>query len=124
MKSLSKMGLMTVLASTLAHAEVPAGYFRVWEGFQRADLSKGEFQAAIPSFMQDTVELYGGERALSNYIVVLPPKKKPSFIPDELALVALTSEADYRRIRETAKGKAYGARHWDVFDRDTSRSAP
>jgi putative intracellular protease/amidase len=127
MKSLNLKGLVlaaAMLASADALADVPAGYFRVWEGFRRADLSEQKFLGELPSFMADTVKLYGDRGVLSNYIVVMPPKEKPAFIPDELALVALTGEADYRKIRETPEGQAYSARHWDVFDRSTSRSAP
>lgn len=121
LKGVVSAGMM--FCGVSAQAEVPAEYFRVWEGFKRSDISSQTFLQELPSFMADTVKLYGGS-ALSNYIVVLPPESKPAFIPDELALVALTSEADYRRIRRTPEGQAYGARHWDVFERATSRSAP
>ncbi len=127
MKSSNLKGLVlagAMLIGTYAQAEVPAEYFRVWEGFKRPDLSQQKFLRELPSFMVDTVKLYGGQRALGNYIVVMPPENKPSFIPDELALVTLTSEVDYRKIRETPEGRAYSAKHWDVFDRGTSRSAP
>lgn len=119
-KELVVAGAMLAGANVLA--DVPGGYFRVWEGFRRPDLNEQKFLEELPSFMADTVNLYGGRGALSNYIVVIPPKGKPAFIPDELALVALTSETDYRRIRQTPEGQTYSARHWDVFDRSTSRS--
>ncbi len=119
----SSMILAVVFVGSGARAETPARYFRIWEGFKRPDLSAQSFVRELPSFMADTVRLYGG-RGLSNYIVVMPPASKPAFVPDELALVAITAESDYRKIRETPEGQAYSARHWDVFDRATSRSAP
>ena len=114
---------LALLLSSISQGASPAGYFRVWEGFQKPGLTRDKFLGELPQFMADTVSLYGG-RALSNYIVVVPPESKPSFIPDELALVALTNEVDYRKIRATPEGQKYSDRHWDVFDKATSRSAP
>lgn len=117
------LAVAVLFLSSNAVAEVPARYFRVWEGFRRADLSEQKFLQELPSFMAETVKLYGSRGVLSNYIVVVPPQEKPSYIPDELALVALTGEAQYREIRETPQGQAYGARHWDIFERTISKSA-
>ncbi|AGH96385.1 hypothetical protein [Pseudobdellovibrio exovorus] len=99
-----------------------ANYFRVWQGFSKD--TPEQMLSALPVFMTGTVDLYVKNKALSNYIVIIPPKESPSYIPHELALVALSSESDYRRIRETAEGKSYSDAHWDVFNRANSKSAP
>lgn len=98
-------------------------YFRVWQGFRRTDLTPPQFLESIADFMKLTVDLYRG-RALNNYIVSIPPAVKPSCIPDELALVALSSKDTYEQIRATPEGQAYSAKHWEVFDRQNSKSAP
>jgi len=110
------------LCSISAWAIEPAGYFRVWQGFQKPELSHLRFLNELPPFMKETVDLYGG-RALNNYIVVIPPKNRPSYIPDELALVALSSQEAYQQIRSTPEGQRYAERHWDVFDKNRSQSA-
>lgn len=110
------------LCSVTAWATPTAGYFRVWQGFQKPELSQQEFITGLPVLMKATVDLYA-ERALNNYIVVMPPKVRPAYVPDELALVALSSEEDYQQIRSTPEGQQYSELHWDYFDRNTSQSA-
>lgn len=109
------------LSSSVSKAN-KAEYFRVWQGFKKPTLTNDQFLKELPSFMKDTVELYN-ERGLNNYLVVIPPANRPDYIPDELALVALTSEAEYSAIRNTEEGKAYSARHWDIFNKDNSVSS-
>src|SRR5688572_13444607 len=89
-----------------------ANYYRVWQGFQKSEMTNAEFLNVLSSFMKATVDLYKS-KALNNYIVIIPPAVKPSFVPDELALVALSSKEDYDLIRSTPEGQAYSARHWD-----------
>lgn len=115
--------LMTLIGTALSvQAVETAGYFRIWQGFSKPTLTSEQFLNELPSFMRETVELYR-ERALNNYIVVIPPANKPAFIPDELALVALNSKENYDAIRSTPAGQAYSNRHWDVFNKDNSKSA-
>lgn len=114
--------LITIMSMNTACAQT-AKYYRVWQGFKNPALSSKEFINQLPTFMEETVELYR-DRALNNYFVGLPPKNRPNFIPDEFALVALKSEKDYSEIRKTPAGKKYSARHWDLFNRENSKSAP
>ncbi len=125
MKLVKSLILMVMIWSLNVNAQSidSANYFRVWQGFQRAELSQQDFYNSVAGFMKATVDLYKG-RALNNYIVIIPPVVKPSYIPDELALVALNSKESYDQIRATPEGQAYSARHWDIFDRATSKSAP
>jgi hypothetical protein len=122
-KKLITLLLMTILYGSCASAHVKqATYYRVWQGFKKEGLSQSNFIKELPQFMEDTVDLYKG-RALNQYLVAIPPKGVPSFIPHEFALVALGSEKAYREIRKTDEGKQYSARHWDVFDRSNSSSS-
>lgn len=130
MKTLTQ-GILTVVfaglftnAKAIASAQTidKAAYFRVWQGFQKQELTSEQFLNELPSFMKDTVDIYQ-ERALNNYIVIIPPIHKPAFIPDELALVALNTKVNYETIRNTPEGQKYSARHWDVFNKDNSKSA-
>jgi len=125
MKLMKSLLLMVMIWGSTVNAQTidSANYFRVWQGFQRSELSSSEFNSSVAEFMKLTVDLYKG-RALNNYIVIIPPVVKPSFIPDELALVALSSKESYDQIRATPEGQAYSAKHWDVFDNSTSKSAP
>jgi len=126
MKNKTKLFTLTlasVLAGALpASAAYEANYFRAWQGFKKSSLSDETFMRELPDFMKKTVDLYQN-RALNNYIVAIPPLEKPAYIPDEIALVALSSEEDYQSIRNTPEGKKYSARHWDIFDKNTSHSA-
>lgn len=109
--------------TSLANAKPAATYYRAWQGFSKPGMSRVEFTEKLTPFMQKTFDVYrNGE--LNRYIVVVPPANKPSFIPDELALVALTSETAYKATRSTADGKAYADAHWELFDKSTSKSAP
>ena len=112
-----------VFMSSLSALAVEARYFRAWQGFKKASLSQVAFMSALPSFMNETVDLYRGHGILSSYIVIIPPANKPSFVPDEFALVALESREGYQAVRATLAGQNYSARHWDVFNRDNSASA-
>ena len=125
MKSLLQIVLVALMLTANAKAETTdsAHYFRAWQGFQKADLSSEQFLTGLSGFMKDTVDIYKG-KALNNYIVILPPANKPAYIPDELALVALNSKENYDAIRMTPDGQSYSARHWDFFDKATSKSAP
>ncbi|OQW51900.1 MAG: hypothetical protein A4S09_09540 [Proteobacteria bacterium SG_bin7] len=123
MKTLFIKVLLLGFIYQTAPAQEVANYYRVWQGFQRSDISGAQFLGDLPGFMRDTIKMYEG-RALSNYIVVIPPKDSPDFLPHEFALVALTSEESYRYIRSTSEGKRYADRHWDVFDKKLSKSAP
>ncbi len=117
------LNLMMGLQSTFAqqvHANT-AQYFRVWQGFTRSDLSHDTFMEKLPSFMEATVVLYKG-KGLNNYFVIVPPKEKSKFIPDELALVAFESEQAYKTVRETPAGQAYSNSHWEIFNKETSKS--
>lgn len=111
-----------MIAASIASAAPTAGYYRVWQGFKRSSVTTEKFNDNLPAFMNWTVSLYG--ETLNQYIVGMPPVEKPSFIPDEFALIALSDEASYKKIRATTEGQAYGEAHWQIFEKETSKSAP
>ncbi|MGE0616962.1 MAG: hypothetical protein AB7P04_15125 [Bacteriovoracia bacterium] len=110
------------IVTTAAQAE-PATFFRVWQGFKKPELTQPQFREAVGPFMQSTLDTYLG-KGLNNYFVAMPPLNKPAFVPDEFALVGMTTEAAYREVRATPAGQAYGEKHWELFDKNTSKSAP
>ncbi len=116
--------LALALLTTASSQAETANFFRVFQGFRNTEMSKETFAQELPKFMQRTVDLYEPVNLLSNYIVVIPPADKPSFIPDEFALVALTNEEGYRTVRATPEGMAYSEDHWTYFNKVTSKSAP
>ena len=82
-----------VFLSLPAQSVEKATYFRAWQGFKTPALSEQQFLRDLAPFMRETVDLYQG-RALNNYIVIVPPAGKPAFVPDEFALVALSSKEE------------------------------
>ena len=117
------LGIIAVATiSQTTQAVETAGYFRAWQGFTKAGMNQAQFLSELPQFMKDTVQIYR-ERALNNYLVVIPPANRPAYVPDELALVALNNKETYDSIRATPEGQAYSARHWDVFNKDISKSS-
>lgn len=120
---MKKFMITTILfAAATSCASSSAGYYRVWQGFKRTDMDVATFNQKLPAFMTATRDIYKG--VLNNYLVALPPEQKPSFVPDEFALVAIRSEQDYKEIRATSAGQAYSEAHWTVFNKENSKSAP
>lgn len=114
------MGLIMTIAT--AACATDAGYYRVWQGFKKTELTQSQFMNTLPAFMNETRNVYTG--VLNNYLVAIPLTNKPAFVPDEFALVALRSEDDYKQIRATPIGQQYSESHWTVFNRENSKSAP
>lgn len=113
--------ILVCLAFTSRAPASTANYFRAWEGFKKSDMSPEQLNMVLPPFMQSTVTVY--KQKLNSYFVAIPPAKKPAYVPDEFALIALVSEAAYQTVRATPEGKAYGESHWTIFDKDKSKSA-
>ncbi len=114
--------LSTSVASAAACGG-PSTYYRFWQGYKRADVSPEVFLGALPGFMQKGVELYQG-KGINNYLVGLPPYHRPDFVPDEFALLGFESEELYSKARSGPEGQLYADAHWEIFDQQTSKSAP
>ena len=65
-KGLTLLISMCFFQSSYAQLQ-KAGYYRVWQGFKKNDLSQTQFLNALPRFMQDTQNIYEG-RALNQYL--------------------------------------------------------
>lgn len=105
-----------------AQADETTNYYRFWRGFKKADITSDQLKKQLAGhFMTATVKINAG-KGLVSYTVAVPPADKPAFVPDEFALVAYESEERYRSQAATPEGKKYGLMHWDIFDRNTSKS--
>lgn len=122
MKIKSTVLATALLLNAFSAYGAKASYYRFWRGFKKPTLTDSSFLGAIPNFMNQTLDLYKG-KGLSNYIVGMPPTMKSTYIPDEIALVAFDSEDSYRTLRSTPEGKEYAEAHWDLFNKDNSKSA-
>ncbi len=101
-----------------------APYYRFWRGFKLPAMSYSQFATGInETFIPRTARIaeVGG---LVSYLPVLTaqPETKPTFVPDELALVAYESQEAYKKYRATPEGQQYSDLHWTYFDRPTSKS--
>jgi hypothetical protein len=106
-----------LLTATTANAAL---HYRFWAGFKRADVTSQQLSDTLNrQFVAETINV-GKERGLVAYLPVLPlvESNVSEKIPEELALVIYKSEAHYKAIRNTPEGQAYGAHHWDLFDKD------
>jgi hypothetical protein len=113
--------LMLVSVLSIPAFSADATFFRVWQGTKKAEMSRTEFRDALPAFMAQADAVYGN--TLNEYFVALTPAKKPAFVPDEFAMLSFADEQDYRRIRATPEGQAYGTAHGEIFDMTISKSA-
>ncbi|MGV8121408.1 MAG: hypothetical protein AB2L14_16740 [Candidatus Xenobiia bacterium LiM19] len=105
-----------------AQADETTNYYRFWRGFKKADITSDQLKKQLAGhFIPATVKINAG-KGLVSYTVAVPPSDKPAFVPDEFALVAYESEERYRLQAATPEGKKYGLMHWDIFDRNTSKS--
>lgn len=114
--------LMPCLNNAASATAVPsAGFYRAWQGNKLDSMAPQDFLNALPEFMNG-IHVYGD--VLNQYLVAVPPADRPAYVPDEFALVALTDEESYRRVRATPEGKAYGDSHWTLFEKAKSTSLP
>jgi hypothetical protein len=106
------------LSATLANADP---YHRFWRGTKLSKLSAEDFQNGLNEiFIAKTIQM-GGGKGLIAYEPALTLGTAPG-LPDEIALVSYEDEATYNRLRATPAGQAYGALHWQYFDKTQSSS--
>ncbi|MBT3981740.1 MAG: hypothetical protein HOE90_10330 [Bacteriovoracaceae bacterium] len=119
MKTLVKMIL---LSSFCVNAYSATPYYRFWRGFMEVSIGESKFLDGLNEiFIPKTVE-QGKNDGLISYLPVLPKRDKPSFIPDELALVTYESEKRYRELRKKPHGSSYQKLHWEYFEKGKSKS--
>jgi hypothetical protein len=96
--------------------------YRVFRGFRKADLSPGQFYAEIQNRFIPAAPSTHAKNGLVAYLPGLSPLRKAADIPDELAIVASESAEVYQKARNTPEGQAYADLHWEVFDKERSKS--
>jgi hypothetical protein len=118
MKPLISGIIATFLLSTTAFAD----YTRIWRGFPLEGLSQNDFIEKLNhELFPATGALAHKSAKLTSYLPVVLPEAENA-LPGEIALLSYESEADYRAYRATAEGKHYGDLHWQLFQRDLSKS--
>jgi hypothetical protein len=113
----ASIGILFVLGMSQAQA---APFYRVWRGYQRADLTRAQVDEAVRSRLGPMTPAVGAGKGLVGYVPAIPEQAPGA--ADEVALVVYESEQAYRGIRSTPQGQAYGDLHWEMFDRKRSSS--
>lgn len=114
------------LAFLLGVQLAEAKYLRFWRGHIKSSMSYSDFQKGLSDiFIPLTANLAQTQAKLKSYQPVLFSEAlyKTYNLPAEIALVEYESEETYRAYRSTPAGEDYSARHWDYFERGSSRSA-
>jgi hypothetical protein len=100
---------------------VEASFNRFWIGYKLKNLSTPAFLNNLNNrLLPDLIKLAAG-KGLVSYSPYVSPMSIEG-VPDEIALITYQDEAIYTKIRSTPTGKAYGDLHWELFQRDLSKS--
>ena len=112
------MKIMTTLLLLVTIQSVSAApYYRFWRGQKLTQLSEKTYMDKLmKDFIPQAPKLFPH---LTSYLVAVPPAATGI---DEVALLAYTNEEDYIRGRSTSEGAAYGDAHWELFERENSKS--
>lgn len=112
------MKLITALTALLIIQTASAApYYRFWRGEKLRHLNESRFMNILArDFMPQAPKLFPH---LESYLVSVPPIGTGV---DEVALLAYTNEEEYLRARNTPEGRGYGDAHWEIFERETSKS--
>lgn len=112
------MKIMTTLLMLITIQSVSAApYYRFWRGQKLPQLTEKTYMdKMMKDFIPQAPKLFPH---LTSYLVAIPPKE---IGVDEVALLAYTNEEDYIRGRATAEGTAYSNAHWELFERENSKS--
>lgn len=91
---------------------------RFWIGFRRPDVSPEDFAKGINERLITDTQV-GAERGLIGYTpTLLEGLSSNPDLPQEIAMVTYKDDEDYRAIRETPEGTAYGNLHWNFFAKE------
>jgi hypothetical protein len=99
-----------------------AHYYRFWRGYKKETMTESNFIKGLNDIFVPVTIKQGKNKGLLSYMPVLSPKNRPLNVPVEMALVVYKSEEDYRTLRNTEEGQAYGKLHWDYFEKGISKS--
>ncbi|MEZ0372892.1 MAG: hypothetical protein ACAI44_27620, partial [Candidatus Sericytochromatia bacterium] len=96
--------------------------YRVFRGFRRADITHEAFVQDLQTRFIPAVARTHAKNGLVAYLPALPPEPHPPTLPDEVAIILYESEPVYQQAKATPEGQAYSALHWEIFDKQRSRS--
>ena len=96
--------------------------YRVFRGVRRSDVAPEVFLKDLDNRFIPAAPKTHSKNGLVAYLPAIPPLNIPTGIPDEFAIVMYESPDVYQHARNTPEGKAYGDMHWEIFDRDKSKS--
>jgi phosphatidylserine/phosphatidylglycerophosphate/cardiolipin synthase-like enzyme len=99
----------------------PARMIRFWRGFGQNRDRLEALRANVNSALIPETTVVGAQRGLLAYLPAMFAAEKPAFLPDEIALIAYSSEDAYNAIRSTPRGALYGPLHFKegMFARET-----
>jgi len=122
------IGSVIVLTSLLTSVDAHSATFnRFWRGYQRLDLSSEQFVAKVnEKIIPATRDLFQKPSGLLAYQPVISNMQAVSgstLVANEFALLEYESEDIYRQFRATPEGIAYTDLHWEMFDKEQSKSA-
>lgn len=91
----------------------PTPMIRFWRGFKQDGLTRNEIEKNINETFISKITEVGGGRGLLAYRPSFYTDNKPTFIPDEIALIAYADAETYTAIRSTKEGSLYGPLHFE-----------
>src|SRR5438128_263673 len=89
---------------------------RVWSGFKLPSLPDRTFRDKLGTVFMPATVMIQAPVGLTAYLPTVLPKRKPTRIPDEIALVFYAYQDAYHEAKETVGGRAYSDMHALVFD--------
>jgi hypothetical protein len=107
------------LALTLNNAE--ASFNRFWIGHKLDTISTEQFLDGLNKrLLPDLIKLAAGKGLVSYSPYVSTMNTKD--LPAEIALITYESEDIYKKVRGTPEGDAYSNLHWELFNKEISKS--
>jgi hypothetical protein len=116
-----KTRIFSALAFTLMLGNAEASFNRFWIGYKLDSISEEAFLTKLNSSLVPDLIKLAGKKELSSYAPYVTPKNRGD-LPHEIALITYKSEEDYRKLRSTKPGIAYGDLHWELFKKEVSKS--
>ncbi len=97
-------------------------YYRIWQGNSLPSFNQKDFLNILAQkFVPDTASTTP-QFGMQTYMVIIPPASYSGLIPAEMALLQYSSEKDYQKMFGNPDGQRYAKSHWEVFQRNGSKS--
>ena len=106
--------LVTWNLSTLAHSAVidSSNHIRFWRGYKQDTVGHQQFIDNITSVLMPMTVEVGAGKGLIGYLPSVLPENKPSFLPDEIAIISYETLEKYKTLTQTEEWKIYGPLHY------------